>query len=111
MSSSARVTLASRVHVNDDVKFQELQGEAVLLSLTSATYFGLDEVGTRIWQLLAEHEQLSEIARVIVDEYDVDESRCASEIVTLISDLERSGLVTVSMVAPRSEGCEVRSKV
>lgn len=58
-SGGTEVTLASRVRINDDVMFQELQGEAVLLSLASGTYFGLDRMGTRIWQLFSEHEQLS----------------------------------------------------
>jgi hypothetical protein len=57
------MTLDSRVKVNDDVLFQELQGEAVLLNLKSGVYFGLDPVGTRIWQLFAEHELLAEIRR------------------------------------------------
>jgi Coenzyme PQQ synthesis protein D (PqqD) len=89
-------TLASRVRVNDDVLFQELQGEAVVLNLKSGVYFGLDPVGTRIWQLFAAHELLSEIAHAIVAEYDVTEDRSAADLLALVTDLERNGLVTVS---------------
>ena len=89
-------TLASRVRVNDDVLFQELQGEAVVLNLKSGVYFGLDPVGTRIWQLFAAHESLSEIAHAIVAEYDVTEDRSAADLLALVTDLERNGLVTVS---------------
>jgi len=59
------VTLDSRVKVNDVVLFHELLGEAALLSLKSGVYFGLDPVGTRIWQLFAEHERLAEITQAI----------------------------------------------
>ena len=89
-------TMTSRVRVNDDVLFQELQGEAVLLNLKSGVYFGLDPVGTRIWQLFAEHEVLAEIARTIVAEYDVAEDRCSADLLALVGDLERQGLVAVS---------------
>jgi hypothetical protein len=89
-------TLASRVRVNDDILFQELQGEAVVLNLKSGVYFGLDPVGTRIWQLFAVHELLSEIAETIVAEYDVTEDRSAADLLALVTDLERNGLVTVS---------------
>jgi Coenzyme PQQ synthesis protein D (PqqD) len=88
-------TLDSRVRINDDVLFQELQGEAVLLNLKSGVYFGLDPVGTRIWQLFSEHELLSDIAKAIVSEYDVVEDRCAEDLAALVADLERHGLVTV----------------
>ena len=80
-------TLASRVRVNDDVLFQELQGEAVLLNLKSGVYFGLDPVGTRIWQLFAEHELLSEVAQAVVAEYDVAEDKCSEDLLKLVDDL------------------------
>lgn len=89
-------TLASRVRVNDDVLFQELQGEAVVLNLKSGVYFGLDPVGTRIWQLFAAHELLSDIAQAIVAEYDVTEERTAEDLLALVADLERNGLIAVS---------------
>ena len=89
-------TLDSRVRINQDVLFQELQGEAVLLNLKSGVYFGLDPVGTRIWQLLADQDRLSEIARSIAAEFEVTEDRCATDLMVLVGDLERHGLVTVS---------------
>jgi Coenzyme PQQ synthesis protein D (PqqD) len=89
-------TLASRVRVNDDVLFQELQGEAVLLNLKSGVYFGLDPVGTRIWQLFAEHEVLSEVARAVVAEYDVAEDKCSEDLLKLVDDLEKQDLVSIT---------------
>ena len=96
MAASGKPTLASRVRVNDDALFQELQGEAVLLNLNSGVYFGLDPVGTRVWQLFAEYELLSELAGAIVAEYDVAEERCAADLLALVANLEQQGLVTVT---------------
>lgn len=86
-------TLVSRVRASDDVVFQDLQGEGVLLNLKTGVYFGLDHVGTRVWQLLEKHETLSEIAAAIVAEYDVDEARCADDLLALIAEMEERGLV------------------
>ena len=88
-------TLDSRVRINEDVLFQELQGEAVLLNLKSGVYFGLDPVGTRVWQLLADQDLLADIARSIVAEFDVTEDRCAADLTALVAEMERHGLVTV----------------
>ncbi|MBL0141403.1 MAG: PqqD family protein [Betaproteobacteria bacterium] len=88
-------TLASRVRVADDVLFQELQGEGVLLNLNSGMYFGLDAVGTRIWQLIAEQEQLGEVARLIEEEFDVSPEQCASDLLALVAWLGSQGLVTI----------------
>ena len=86
-------TLNSRVQVNEDVLFQELQGEAVLLNLKSGIYFGLDAIGTRIWQLFSNHQALPAIVQVITDDYYVTRDRCEADLLTLVSELERQGLV------------------
>jgi len=39
----------TRLVAPTDVLMRELDGEAVILDLKSETYFGLDDVGTRIW--------------------------------------------------------------
>lgn len=42
------ISLPTRVEISPEVLFQELQGEAVLLNLTSERYYGLDDVGMRM---------------------------------------------------------------
>jgi Coenzyme PQQ synthesis protein D (PqqD) len=89
-------TLDSRVRPNDDVLFQDLQGEAVLLNLKSGVYFGLDPVGTRIWQLFGDHPLLADVAQKVVAEYDVAEDRCAADLLALVTELEKQGLVAIT---------------
>ena len=88
--------LGSRISVNEDVLHQDLQGEAVLLNLKTGVYFGLDPIGTRVWQLFETHTVLSEIRDVIVAEYDVPAERCAQDLVALIGDMQKNELVTLS---------------
>jgi len=88
-------TLACRVQVNEGVLFQELQGEAVLLNLNSGIYFGLDAVGTRMWQLIVEHERLAPVVQSVVAEYDVSESQSAADLLALVAKLQEQGLVTL----------------
>jgi hypothetical protein len=96
MSEMPIPTLASRVRIKPDVLFQDLDGEAVLLDLASGTYFGLNAVGTRIWELLPDHELLSSIADIIVGEYAVAAERCASDLLGLVGELQVRGLVNVN---------------
>ena len=46
------IPFSARTKVSDGILFRELDGESVILSLGAETYFGLDEVGTRAWELL-----------------------------------------------------------
>lgn len=84
-----------RILINEGVLFQELQGEAVLLNVNSGVYFGLDTVATRIWQLLAEHKTLPEIANAVTAAYDVTAERCQADVLALVEQLEAQGLITI----------------
>jgi hypothetical protein len=61
---ATELSVKSRVRINDDVLFQELQGERVLLNLKTGVYMGLDKVGTRVWQLMGQNEMLSGVLEV-----------------------------------------------
>jgi hypothetical protein len=90
-----RPQLASRVAIGKDVVFRELDGEAVLLNLKTGVYFGLDAVGTRIWQLLGEHGELARVARAVQEEYDVAAARSEADLLRLVAQLREKGLIEV----------------
>ena len=94
MASSPQ--LRSRIQVNADVLCQNLNGEAVLLNLKTGVYFGLDPVGSRVWQLLASHAVLAEILDVMVAEYDVPRERCAEDLIALVNEMQKQELVTLT---------------
>jgi len=88
--------MAQTIEISSEVLTQELDGETVILDLKSESYFGLDEVGTRIWQLLQEQKDLQTITANMLDEYDVEEKQLEEDIQTLISQLDKAGLITLS---------------
>jgi len=89
------ITLASRIRINDDVVFHDLQGEAVILNLKTGVYFGLDPVGTRIWHLLQERPSLQAVLDALVEEYAVTQARCAEDLLRFAARLREQGLVEV----------------
>lgn len=93
--SDTVITLAHRASRSDQVLFQNLDGEAVLLDLASETYFGLNEVGTRIWQLIETAPPLSEVHGTLCAEFDADAARIEHDLLALVGELSKAGLVTV----------------
>ena len=94
MKNIPNLTLDTRVSACEGVLMQELEGESVLLNLSSGIYFGLDEVGTRIWKLLEQPLTATSIAVTISNEYDVQFDRCAREVLVLIEDMSKANLIT-----------------
>lgn len=85
--------LAASLTPAPDVLVQELDGESVLLNLDSERYFGLDEVGTRVWQLLGVHRSLERVCEEMLKEYEVDEAELRSDLLRLARDLVDAGVV------------------
>lgn len=83
----------STLKIADNVLFQEVDGEAVLLSLDEGCYYGLDELGTRIWKLIHQDLDNEQVVAAIVDEYDVAPEQARRDLDKFLGDLEQSGLI------------------
>ncbi|MEP6390077.1 MAG: PqqD family protein [Halioglobus sp.] len=87
------MNLKQTITLSPDVISQEVSGETVLLDLKSENYFGLDEVGTRIWQLIESAGDLEAIFNTLMEEYDVDEEQLLGDLSELVGEVEKLGLV------------------
>ena len=85
--------LPQRVRLSPEVLFRELEGEAVMLDLETERYYGLDETGTRIWQLLDEHGETEAVVAQMLCEYDVAEEQLRNDLVSLLGELAEAGLI------------------
>ena len=89
------ISKSSRVVVAEDVVSCDLDVEAAILDLKEGIYYGLDPVGSRIWDLLQEPTTVDEILKVLLDEYDVELEECKKDVCDLIGELSDNGLVNV----------------
>jgi hypothetical protein len=80
--------------IPDDVIFRVLGDEAVILNLSTQIYFGLDSVGTRIWQLISEDAPSEKIVETLSAEYEVEENQLRQDFDKLIRQLSDKGLLT-----------------
>jgi len=78
-----------------DVLAQELQGESVLLNVRNGRYYGLDEVGTRMWTVMTSSKSLREACDKLLAEYDIDPDRLENDVTKLAEDLVEHGLVEI----------------
>lgn len=85
------------------VLFTELEDEAVLLDLKRGTYFGLNAVASRIWQMIVANICLGAIRDRLLEEYDAQADRIWQDIEELVGELMGRGLVAVDS-APDGEG-------
>ena len=87
------ITTTSVVVAVKDQVSADLAGEAVILSLRTGMYYGLNPVGARIWTLLGTPTRVRDIRDAIVQQYDVEEGRCERDILGVLQRLAAHGLV------------------
>lgn len=88
--------LPHQIIINTDVLDQELEGESVLLNLANENYHGLDDIGTRIWQLLKNDGNIENLITTIIAEYDVEEAIFRQDLTILIEQLLNQNLIAVN---------------
>lgn len=83
------------VCATDQQVSSEVEGETIILDLLGGTYFGLDAVGARVWELIQEPKSVDDVLDILLNEYEVDKERCREDLVTLLQDLEKHDLVEI----------------
>jgi hypothetical protein len=89
------LTLDRMVAPSQDAVFREIDGESVLLNLETGIYFGLDGVGTHVWQLAAENGSLRWICERLTALYDADAKTIERDLLGLADALIAKGLWSV----------------
>jgi hypothetical protein len=67
----------------------------VVLHLTAGMYYGLDHVGSAVWELLQAPRTMAELRDAVLERYDVAPERCEADLRKLLDDLDQAGLVEV----------------
>ena len=87
--------LSDKPTIPAQVMARQVGNEPVILDLASGTYFGLDPVGARIWQLMTEGRTLGEIRDTLLDEYDVTREALEADLLELAGKLVEQKLIAI----------------
>jgi hypothetical protein len=73
--------------ISPDVIYQQMGDEVVLLHIGNSHYYGLDEVGARFWQLLAERGSVEATIPTLLAEFEVEEPLLRADLQRLLEEL------------------------
>ena len=91
-----KFSLEQKISAAPNVFAQDLAGESILLNLQTEQYFGLDDVGTQIWQTLLENNSIQNAINTLLAEYDVEPTKLHQDVENLVEELLANELVEVS---------------
>lgn len=89
------ISFSDRVTVPDEILISNLQDESVILNLNSERYFGLDDIGTRMFSVLTSSDSIGTAYESLAQEYDVDRQMLQDDLLALVENLLQQGLVQI----------------
>ena len=89
------ISFADRVAIPTNVLVRFLDQESVLLNLNTERYFGLDSVGTRMWQLVTSAPTIDSAYCQLIEEFDADPETLRSDLSDLLNHLVENGLIAM----------------
>ncbi len=90
------VSFGDKASVPTHVLVRFLDKEAVLLNLETERYFGLDEVGARMWELTTTAANVEAAYKQLLDQYDVDADTLRDNLSELLEKLAENGLLKMT---------------
>lgn len=87
------ITLSSRVMRHAGVIDAEADNEIVALNVEEGTCFGLNRVGSRIWNLIESPMYVADICAILLREYNIDSTTCEQQVVEMLEGLRAERLV------------------
>ena len=93
----------------EGVIYRDIEGEAVVLNLDNGFYYSLNQLGTEIWELSDGTVSIQEIIQRVCEEYEVTYEQARDDVLELMEDLVREGLVTIDETPYKSSAVKERN--
>lgn len=90
------INLNTIINKNLEIDDTDLDGEKVMMNLDKGEYFMMNEVGSRIWEIISEPINVRRIIDTLRSEYEVDEETCKDTVVEFLGRLNNADLISIS---------------
>lgn len=90
------VKAGTTVSRNPEIDATDLDGEAVMMNMEKGQYFMMNEVGSRIWEIIDEPTKVSLVIETLIKEFEVDKEECEKTVINFLSELSYAELIKVS---------------
>ena len=90
------INLDTIINKNLEIDDTDLDGEKVMMDLDKGEYFMMNEVGSRIWEIINEPMNVKSIVDALRSEYEVDEETCKDTVIEFLGRLNNADLISIS---------------
>lgn len=78
-----------------------IEGETVILGVTSGKYSGINEVGSVIWNILEKQVTFADVLQAVLAEFNTTASDCKPDLLEFLNNLVEHKLIEVKIATNR----------
>ena len=78
---------------NPDIIDNQIDDETVMMDVEKGAYFGLDPVGSIIWETMKKPHGIDDVVANLLQEYDVTAKQCEADITPFLERLIKTNLL------------------
>ena len=93
--SRKNISTESIVGRIEDIITSDIDNEKVMMSVDKGEYFGLDPIGSRVWEMIEKPIKVSALIDALLLKYDADRAICEGDVLAFLEELHASGLLLV----------------
>ena len=95
-SKKVSIQLENAIARNQEIDATDLDGEFVMMNMEKGQYFMMNDVGSRIWEIIEEPIKVSEIINALLSEFEVEREECENTVMEFLNDLNYGDLIKIS---------------
>lgn len=84
---------STQIMRDPDIIATDMDGETVMMSIEQGQYYGLDGIGSFLWEQLAVPASLEELCQRVLQAFEIDETTCRADVSAFVEDLIEKGVL------------------
>ena len=79
----------------EEIVASDIDGETVMMSIENGKYYGLDDIGSRIWQLIEKPVKVADLIDTLLERFDVARETCERDVLKFLNELNEDKILAV----------------
>lgn len=89
------ISLNTTVSQIKDIVATDIDGDVVMMSIENGAYYGLDPIGSRIWEMIGTPCKVSDLIERLMEEFEVDRPTCEKGVFNFLNDIQKFKLIQI----------------
>ncbi len=91
----SQIKANTKLILNQELLQSEIDGETIMMSIDNGKYYGLNNVASRIWEIVKTEPIFSELINTLLSEYEIEEDKCKTETLDFLNNLINNKLIKI----------------